>query len=634
MSYRYSAIKLSDNFSNYLDKNGNQLEEIDGLSLINIFVGANNSGKSRFLRSLALLNPIEFRLNGLNLNDLKQELDLLNVKLEKVVNDHGNVVTFSVRDFPGQFNVDRAHGNNDLNLAAYYDNFNYFGPVNFTPDQDTKNLKRLYRLLKALLENEYSMLSHRGSGDIRQFESSLKLLLKENESILEKIEPFNFDEIQFGRFYVPILRSLNSFDEARESNGEYLDIYEARIKKIYHINDQVNVFTGQRLYNRVKEMLLGEPKDRTRITEYEKFLSETLFENQEVVLIPREHDDVLHIKIGERERPVFDLGDGIQSLIILTFPLFESDHSIFFIEEPEMNLHPGMQRKFIEALLRKGHQCFITTHSNHFLDLTLDYDGISIFTFRDESSLKGKKDYFSVNQINSGDESALRLLGVQNSSVFLSNSTIWVEGITDRLYIRKFLELYQDHEEKIGTERIYEDIDYSFVEYGGSNVTHWSFFENGLPPINVERLCGKLFLIVDGDGGSKKKRKQVLKAYLKERFYTLPGREIENILSLDVLKKVVVMYEKNSSIQFPKFRKSSPHMQEKIGEFIEEKLLKKSGIKRRGGYRDESGTIKRKLDFCEKATKGMVFADMTPEAKKLVKKIYRFVLTQKTAITH
>lgn len=53
------------------------------------------------------------------------------------------------------------------------------------------------------------------------------------------------------------------------------------------------------------------------------------------------------------------------------------NNSFIFIDEPELNLHPGMQRLFFEQITLnkditdKNLTFFITTHSNHLLDLTL-----------------------------------------------------------------------------------------------------------------------------------------------------------------------------------------------------------------------------------------------------------------------
>ena len=49
---------------------------------------------------------------------------------------------------------------------------------------------------------------------------------------------------------------------------------------------------------------------------------------------------------------------------------------------------------------------------------------------------------FIIKNVNSGNNELLRQLGVNNTSVFLANSSIWVEGISDRNYIKAFLIAY------------------------------------------------------------------------------------------------------------------------------------------------------------------------------------------------
>ena len=113
-----------------------------------------------------------------------------------------------------------------------------------------------------------------------------------------------------------------------------------------------------------------------------KYLSNSFFEGKGIELVPRESTPgVLHVRIGDNtdDEPIDQLGDGIQSIIAILYPIFTQlsteKHNIVGIEEPEMNLHPGMQRQLIEALNEIKHaQFFITTHSNHFLETLFDYD--------------------------------------------------------------------------------------------------------------------------------------------------------------------------------------------------------------------------------------------------------------------
>src|SRR5690606_18061899 len=95
-----------------------------------------------------------------------------------------------------------------------------------------------------------------------------------------------------------------------------------------------------------------------------------------------------------------------------------------------------------------------------------------------------------------------------------------------------------------------EDIHYSFVEYSGNNITHWSFLddeenekEEVFSSIKESRVCGSLFLITDKDSKKKETRHLKLAEALGERYYCLNCREIENILPASTLKKVIASYE-------------------------------------------------------------------------------------------
>lgn len=619
--YIYSEIRLDgESFSNYKDIFNKNVESLQNLSKVNIFVGSNNSGKSRFLRELMKIQDYYFNSRPIETKKYLEYIREISHDLKRIKEaDANHIDVFSIQGH-GQFNESDFR---DLDLE-YYD--------------FSENLDSLLRMLKAFKESSFQMNAqqYRGSGSMNQFQLSIQRYFDNNEEKINFVLSFNIKKIDFKKNYIPILRSLNNFhseingEEARDKK-DLRDFYNQRIAKNYGIESEKNikVFTGQKLYFEIRDMLLGNSEARKKIASYERFLSEELFNSQSVSLIPKAGSDVLHIKIGNDEKAIYDLGDGIQSLIILTFQLFMVDDGLFFIEEPELHLHPGMQRKFLETILKKdghlsskNHQYFITTHSNHFLDLTLDYGDISIYKFSSDTvSTKLEK---IIEQVNFGNENVLKDLGVKNSSVFLTNATIWVEGITDRLYIRKFLELYQDHFPD--KEAVYEDVDYSFVEYGGNNITHWSFLESDNPTICVDRLCGKSLLVTDKDGENKIERQKELKRKLgRSRYICLDCREIENALSLRTLEKTIKKYPSERNFVMPRFRSEYPQQNKKIGTFIQNRL------KPNNEYRDKSGTLLsgKKLDFCNKAIEDMKYEDMTLVAIKLARKIYKFVIEQK-----
>lgn len=385
------------------------------------------------------------------------------------------------------------------------------------------------------------------------------------------------------------------------------------------------VFTGLELYQTLKEKLLGEPEDRDLVKKFENFLSEKFFNSKPVTLIPKEKGDdprVVNIKIGnEQQFPIYQLGDGLQNLIICTFNIFtEKDRCLFFIEEPDMLMHPSLQRSFLEILSEfDQHQYFITSHSNHFLDMTLDFANISVFHF---SKIEAEKPSFQVKVASAQDRRILMDLGVQNSSVFLSNATIWVEGITDRLYLRAYMKKYIEELENSDDEKnkneakklknFREDYHYSFVEYQGSNLTHWSFDpdEEDIEKIKSSYVCANSFLIADGDVATKGDRVDIYTKMLGEKnFLILPVKEIENLMPLEVLQKLVEKkfkkYNVNSNaIKYKGYTKKNVQ----IGKYLDSLLSLEKG---KTVFAEKSGTIKSKVEFCKKAIEIMEDPDFS-----------------------
>jgi hypothetical protein len=335
------------------------------------------------------------------------------------------------------------------------------------------------------------------------------------------------------------------------------------------------------LYREILNSRNSEKKVRSQFENFERFLGINFFNGRQVDIVANFNKDendlgntdseliLIHVDGETHTRKLHDLGDGIQAIIILMYKIFMAEpNSFMFIDEPELNLHPGMQRLFLEQiysnedLKKKNITYIITTHSNHFLDLTIEKDDVSIYAFSPRNNEEGEKQ-FTIKNVNAGDNEILRHLGVNNSSVFMANCSIWVEGISDRNYIRAFLKAYTAYlaknEKPKYRSSLKEDIDYAFFEYAGSNIDHY-FFDNDeendgdiieedkiLNDIKALALSNRIYLLADSDNAledsAKGKRLKKIEAAKKDNFepHVIRNvREIENLLTNDIWEKVLI----------------------------------------------------------------------------------------------
>lgn len=564
------------------------------LSKTNIFIGENNSGKSRFLRMLFQQNF--YTINSEKMYELFTELDSTLREFEDF--DRSPISQFNriYNKIGMQKSIYSNVGNSFFSCLEKY--AHYFQEPN----------KYYFPTLRGV--KDYKSILDR---KLRSFSSSASSI-QNKDSINHFISLLNLEQ-----------DGLDSFD-----------IYREIIEHEYFSNHDLNIITGGDLYRTIKSMLLGNEEERNLISEFQNFLRFHFFADcTSVQLIPNESKKVLYVKIGNDERPIYDWGDGTQQLIIILFSLFihkDKNESVFFIEEPEIYLHPGILRKFIEVInsdIFPNHQYFITTHSNNILDTSADSNiNMSIFKFAKIKDAPKGEPQFSIEECNNGDVSLLNVLGVRNSSVFLANCSIWVEGVTDRLYLKHYLSLYFKKQGIANPFR--ENIDYTFIEYGGNNIAHLNFDKHDSKgSINAKYINNRIFLIADNDNtkkGSKKyERKIHLKELLEDHFYELPVSEIENLLSQETIALILQKQNpQHSAIIEQKFSEERKYKGVKLGRYIDN-LFKDTEMRK---YSGESGTVKNKLLFCQTAIEFITDYDMlTNEAKELVEKVVAFIVS-------
>lgn len=246
-----------------------------------------------------------------------------------------------------------------------------------------------------------------------------------------------------------------------------------------------------------------------------------------------------------------ELGRGILQFIILLSALYEqkSKEAIVFIEEPETNLHAGAIKELMDILenesLFENHQYFLITHSHAILDKI--NENYSVYRFEMEES--GATSVVSCTT-KTDNFSLLDLLGVNPSQMLLSNLVIWVEGPSDRIYINKWIEIYNN---KLETNYI-EGRNYSFIFYGGSLLDHYYLLDDEgnvdefIDFLNISRYAA---IVCDSDLGDNrttyKNRVERIRTRLAEKSelnsyifqWITDGREIENYVPKELFVEVI-----------------------------------------------------------------------------------------------
>jgi len=143
------------------------------------------------------------------------------------------------------------------------------------------------------------------------------------------------------------------------------------------------------------------------------------------------------------------------------------DHSICVIDEPERHLHPTLQRALVSELAslrqRKNLQLFIATHSPTFLNRrSWGSSDVALFHMSRGRPIAEP----ALDRI-------IEQLGCLASDLCQSNGIIWVEGPSDRIYIKAFMRAWQAIRSP-GSPPWIENVDYSFVYFGGSCLSHFT----------------------------------------------------------------------------------------------------------------------------------------------------------------
>jgi hypothetical protein len=268
------------------------------------------------------------------------------------------------------------------------------------------------------------------------------------------------------------------------------------------------------------------------------------------ITVQQLQDDKWEVFLDEKDKGLIALsqsGSGLKTVLLVLLNLYFIPHHhkkdlsryAYGFEELENNLHPALQRRLLLYLrniaIDKNCIFFLTTHSSVVIDLFSKDENAQIIHIRNNGEASS-----IVNAINYMDhKSILDDLDVRASDLLQSNGIVWVEGPSDRLYFKKWVEIWSDG-------KLAEGVHYRCVFYGGRLLAHLSAESPDAQTDDLVRILDinrNAVLLMDSDREKEDDKINSTKQRLDSGFKRIEGiswitygREIENYIPIEALR--------------------------------------------------------------------------------------------------
>jgi len=280
---------------------------------------------------------------------------------------------------------------------------------------------------------------------------------------------------------------------------------------------------------------IGRDEDRDKFDRVEHFVGRLLHLPEATLEITDDEPIIVLTNDGLR-LPLSSYGTGVHELVVLVTAVLSIEDAIVCIEEPEIHLHPRLQREFITFITTEtNNQYLISTHSPTFINAANDQNDVQVF------HLRVRQGATTGGPVLTDEDglTALHDLGVKASDLLQANCILWVEGPSDRTYLRRWLTLV--------APELVEGLDYSIMFYGGRLLSHLSADREKVPGelIEVLRINQNAVVVMDSDRDSRSDSINETKKRVAEECersgglcWVTDGREVENYLSERVVVAV------------------------------------------------------------------------------------------------
>lgn len=473
--------------------------EILEFEKINVFICKNNSGKSSCLDIIKdIIDPNELDKNPFLKNGL--EIQLVHALSEEEIR-----YVFSENTFGGGIPTEN-HYMFGKNYIGKKMNFR----ISVEKDYRTRERDFQYQYVenKNVFEAEYNNYWN-------QFGERMRSLWKEYE----------FRRLDAERNIVP---EVESNDENINLNGEGASNL---IRKIINYSEYDENIVQEELLTALNAIIYPE----------------TTYENIKIQQVDDAGELKWEIFLQEKGKryALSKMGSGLKTIILVLANLliipklkaYKNKKIIYAFEELENNLHPALQRKLFEYIYKYAQDndimIFLTTHSHVAINTFCDKEGTQIFHVEKQdgvSKMHKIDDYISKTTL-------LNDLDVRASDILQSNGIIWVEGPSDRVYIKRWLKIF-------GGDEIEEGRDYQFLYYGGRLLSHYTAEQDCEDLISILLTNRNAAIVIDSDKRKNNSKINETKKRVKNEFekygafcWITKGKEIENYLEKEAIEE-------------------------------------------------------------------------------------------------